>query len=78
MKDPYFEGLFKKFENSHLVQDKYGKYQELECTNFVDMSDTFKYEHSKKGKGWGTLGDFADGFDFVDDGEIMDVIGTVD
>ena len=27
VKDPYFEGLFKKFENSHLVQDKYGKYQ---------------------------------------------------
>ena len=27
VKDPYFEGLFKKFDNSHLVQDKYGKYQ---------------------------------------------------
>ena len=42
------------------------------------MSDTFKYEHSKKGKGWGTLGDEGGDFDFVDDGEIMDVIGNVD
>ena len=54
-----------------------GMYQELQCTNFVDMSDSYKYQHSKKGRGWGTEGDTTGGFDFVDDSEVMDLIAGV-
>ena len=51
----------------------------MQCTNFVDMSDSFKYEHSKKSMGWGTTGDTHDGVDLIDDSEIDEtIIGTGD
>ena len=44
----------------------------MECTNFVDVSETFSYLPSVKG--WGTSERPINKFDIIDDAEIDDII----
>ena len=52
-----------------------GVYQQMECTNYVDVSESFSYLPFVKG--WGTKPSSVNFFDIVDDDEISEIIDSV-